>query len=97
MQDNPTEVLDPKQVAMGKAIFLACGACHGRNAVGVGGPAPDLRESSIPLNPEAFWTVVHEGALMERGMPRVALFGKPQVEAIRQYIRSQARAELARK
>jgi quinohemoprotein ethanol dehydrogenase len=96
LQDNPAEVLDPQQVAMGQAIFLACAACHGRQAVGVGGPAPDLRESSLPLNPDAFWTVVHDGTLIQRGMPPVALFGKPQVEAIRQYIRSRARAGLAK-
>ena len=71
VQDNPAEVLDPKQIAMGKAMFMACAACHGRNAVGAGGPAPDLRESTLPLNPDAFWTVVHDGALIERGMPRV--------------------------
>jgi quinohemoprotein ethanol dehydrogenase len=64
--------------------------------IGVGGPAPDLRESSIPLNPEAFWAVVHEGALIQHGMPSTSMFGKPQVEAIRQYIRASARAELAR-
>jgi quinohemoprotein ethanol dehydrogenase len=96
IQDNPAEVLDPKQVAMGKAMFLVCAACHGRNAIGVGGPAPDLRESTVPLNAEAFWTVVHDGPLMQRGMPRIAMFGKPQVEAIRQYVRSQARAGLAK-
>jgi quinohemoprotein ethanol dehydrogenase len=96
LQDNPTEVLDPRQIAAGNAMFLACGACHGRNAVGAGGPAPDLRESSIPLTAEAFWSVVHDGALIERGMPRFGLFAKPQVEALRQYIRSRARAELAK-
>jgi quinohemoprotein ethanol dehydrogenase len=95
VQDNPAEVLDPQQVAMGKALFMACAACHGRQAVGAGGPAPDLRESPLPLNPEAFWSVVHDGPLIQRGMPRVSLFGKPQVEALRQYVRSRARAELA--
>ncbi|MDB6103688.1 MAG: PQQ-dependent dehydrogenase, methanol/ethanol family [Gammaproteobacteria bacterium] len=96
-QDNPAEVLDPKQIALGKAMYMACAACHGRNLVGAGGPAPDLRESSIPLNPEAFWSVVHEGALIERGMPRFGIFGKPQIEALRQYIRASARAEWAKK
>jgi quinohemoprotein ethanol dehydrogenase len=96
-QDNPEEVLDPKQIAVGKAMFMACAACHGRNVVGAGGPAPDLRESPIPLNPEAFWSVVHDGALIERGMPRFGIFGKPQVEALRQYIRARARTELAKK
>jgi quinohemoprotein ethanol dehydrogenase len=97
VQDNSAEVLDPQQVAMGQAMFMACAACHGRQAVGAGGPAPDLRESAIPLSSEAFWTVVHDGTLIERGMPPVAMFGKPQVEAIRQYIRARSRAELGKK
>ncbi len=96
-QDNPAEVLDPKQIAMGKAMYMACAACHGRNLVAVGGPAPDLRESTIALNPEAFWSVVHDGALIERGMPRFGIFGKPQIEALRQYIRAGVRSELAKK
>jgi quinohemoprotein ethanol dehydrogenase len=96
VKDDPAEVLDPQQVAMGKAMFLACAACHGRNAVGTGGPAPDLRESAVPLSPEAFWTVVHDGTLIERGMPGISMFGKPQVEALRQYIRASARAGLAK-
>ena len=97
VQDSPDEVLDPKQVAMGKTLFIACVACHGRNAIGAGGPAPDLRESAIPLSPDAFWAVVHDGALMQRGMPRIGMYGKPQIEAIRQYIRSRARIELDKK
>ena len=96
VQDNPAETLDPGQIAMGKAIFLACAACHGRQAVGAGGPAPDLRESAVPLDPQAFWTVVHDGALIQHGMPRVSMFTQPQVEAIRQYVRSRARAALAK-
>ena len=92
--DNPKEGLDPTQVATGKSLFIACAACHGRNAVGVGGPAPELRESGVPLSPEGFWSVVHDGALIQRGMPPFQIFGKPQIEALRQYIRSRTRAEL---
>lgn len=95
--DNPDEKLDPMQVAMGKAMFIACGACHGKGAVAAGGPAPDLRESPIPLDPEAFQTVVHDGALIAKGMPRFTFFQKPQIEAIRQYVRAQTRAALAAK
>jgi quinohemoprotein ethanol dehydrogenase len=94
-QDNPAEVLDPKLIAMGKAMYMACAACHGRNMVAVGGPAPDLRESAVPLSPEVFWSVVHDGTLIERGMPRFGAFGKPEVEGLRQYIRERARVELA--
>jgi quinohemoprotein ethanol dehydrogenase len=94
-QDN-AEVLDPRQIAMGRAIFLACAACHGRNAVGAGGPAPDLRESSVALSPDAFWAVVHDGTAISRGMPGFAAFDKPQIEGIRQYIRASARAAMAK-
>ncbi|HET8710073.1 MAG TPA: PQQ-dependent dehydrogenase, methanol/ethanol family [Spongiibacteraceae bacterium] len=95
VQDDPKEKLDPQMVAMGKAMFIACGACHGRNAVGAGGPAPDLRESPIPLNADAFQSIVHDGALIQRGMPRFSyFFDKTKVEALRQYIRACARAEL---
>jgi quinohemoprotein ethanol dehydrogenase len=76
-------------------MFIACAACHGRNGVATGGPAPDLRESALPLNPAAFWTVVHDGALIERGMPAFGMFEKPQIEAIRQYVRARSRLELA--
>jgi quinohemoprotein ethanol dehydrogenase len=81
---------------MGRAIFLACAACHGRNAVGAGGPAPDLRESSVALSPDAFWAVVHDGTAISRGMPGFAAFDKPQIEGIRQYIRASARAAMAK-
>lgn len=89
--DNPDEKLDPAAIAGGKAIFMACAACHGKSVASAGGPAPDLRESPIPLDPDAFYQVVSEGALMERGMPRFTFFDRPKIEAIRQYIRSEAR------
>lgn len=92
----PGEKIDPKLVAMGKNMTLACAACHGRELAGVGGPAPDLRESPITLDPDAFYAVVHDGVLKEKGMPQFGLFGKLPIEAIRQYIRSEAMKELAR-
>ncbi len=95
-QDNPAEVLDPKAVATGRSYFMACATCHGRSVVGAGGPAPDLRESAIPLDKDAFMQVVREGALKERGMPAFAQFPPEILESIRQYIRSQARAAKAK-
>ncbi len=95
-QDDPAEALDPQQIAAGKAMYMACAACHGRNVIAAGGPAPELRESPIPLKFETFWSVVHDGSLIERGMPRFGMFGKPEIEALRQYIRSRARAALAK-
>ena len=94
--EAPDEKLDPKSIAMGKGLWLACAACHGKGAIGAGGPAPDLRESPIALDPDAFYTVVRDGALMEKGMPKYALFSKPVIEGLRQFIRAQAQLELAR-
>ena len=94
--DNPDEKLDPKAIALGKSLFIACGACHGKAAVSAGGPAPDLRESAIPLDPEAFSHVVKDAALISRGMPGFGMFGKPVIEGLRQYIRAQSRLELGR-
>jgi quinohemoprotein ethanol dehydrogenase len=93
---DPAEALDPRQVAMGGAMFMACAACHGRQAEGAGGPAPDLRESAIPLDPATFQQVVMGGALKERGMPPIRYFKAEQIEAIRQYIRSRAQAAAAK-
>jgi quinohemoprotein ethanol dehydrogenase len=93
-QDDPAEQIDLKQAAIGKSMSIACAACHGRNLVSAGGPAPDLRESAVPLNPDAFFAVVHDGALIQRGMPAFA-FGKPQIEALRQYVRATTRAAMA--
>ena len=76
---------------------MACAACHGYNVVSAGGPAPDLRESGIPLDQNAFYQVVHEGALIQRGMPKFQMFKPEQVEALRQFIRSESRKALAHK
>jgi quinohemoprotein ethanol dehydrogenase len=95
--DNADEKLDPQQIAAGRAMFMACAACHGKGVVSAGGPGPDLRASSIPLDPEAFYTVVHDGALIQKGMPRFSFLDRPKVEAVREYIRSEARKALASK
>jgi quinohemoprotein ethanol dehydrogenase len=90
--DNPDEVLDPRQAAIGKSMFMACAPCHGLGLVSAGGPAPDLRESPIPLDADAFYALVHDGLRKDKGMPGFGFFAKPQIEAIRQYIRGGQRA-----
>ncbi len=94
--DNPNEVLDPKQAAIGKSMFMACAACHGLGLESAGGPAPDLRESPIPLDADSFYALVHDGLRQEQGMPAFGFFARPQIEAIRQYIRSGQRAAAAK-
>jgi quinohemoprotein ethanol dehydrogenase len=89
--DDPSIKIDPKEAAMGYAMYLACAACHGRNLVSTGGPAPDLRESQLALNPDAFYSVVHDGILIQHGMPRFENFKREQVMALWAYVRSGAR------
>jgi quinohemoprotein ethanol dehydrogenase len=66
-----------------------CIWCHGLNAK-AGGSAPDLRASAVPQSAEAFANVVHDGALLDHGMPKFEFFTQDQLEAIRQYLRTQA-------
>jgi hypothetical protein len=57
---------------------------------------PDLRWSPITANAEAWNSVVREGALAENGMVSFAEYLTPQeTEAIRAYVISQARADMA--
>jgi len=93
--DNPDIKLDPADVAAGHAMFLMCAACHGRDLVAAGGPAPDLRESAIALDPERFWTLLHEGSLLQNGMPRFESLTRAQVKQLYAYIRAGAREALA--
>jgi quinohemoprotein ethanol dehydrogenase len=88
---------NPKDVAMGHALFIACAPCHGRDLISTGAPGPDLRESRIALDPNALWTIVHDGALIEHGMPRFATFTHDQVMQIYAYIRATARETLTAK
>jgi quinohemoprotein ethanol dehydrogenase len=81
-------------VSAGSGLFLACAVCHGRNLVSAGGPGPDLRESQIALHPESLWNVVHDGALLQNGMPKFESLTREQVMQIYAYIRAGARAAL---
>ncbi len=92
--DDPSFEIRDADVAAGRALFIACAACHGRDLVSAGAPAPDLRESRVALNPDSFWSVVHEGTLIEQGMPRYEMFTREQVMQIYAYIRAAARGAL---
>lgn len=95
--DDPSIKLDDAWVAKGKAMSLYCIACHGPGFEGAGAPAPDLRESHLALSEDAFWSVLHDGALMQNGMPRFDMLSRDQVHAIYQYLRAAAREALGRR
>jgi quinohemoprotein ethanol dehydrogenase len=93
--DDPTFKIDPADAMAGQAMFnLICAACHGLNLHSVGSPGPDLRESAIALSEQGVWAVVHEGTLLERGMPQYTTLGPDQIRQIYTYIRAGAREAL---
>lgn len=81
-------------IQAGKSLYLNCMVCHGRDAVSAGAPAPDLRESAIALDPQSFRAVVHDGALLQGGMPQFEMFSDAQMSQLQAYIRSRARVAL---
>jgi quinohemoprotein ethanol dehydrogenase len=95
--DDPRYRADDAQGLTGAIKFgRYCSHCHGFGAIGVGN-APDLRYSAVPLSADAFKSVVHDGVLLDRGMPKFGEFDAQTLDAIRQYLRSQMAAMRASK
>ena len=94
--DDASLVIDPADAEAGRLLYNVCSGCHGRNLVSSGAPGPDLRESVLALDPEAFWQVVHGGALLARGMPRYTWLTREQGMQLHAYVRAEARAVHAR-
>ncbi|MBC8027987.1 MAG: PQQ-binding-like beta-propeller repeat protein [Steroidobacteraceae bacterium] len=90
-QDGPELAVDEGLAKEGAAKYASCAWCHGANAI-AGGMAPDLRASAVPLNAASFATVVRDG-LEIRGMPKFGEATDRDLEALRHYIRVQARLE----
>ncbi len=92
--DDPKLVLNEADVATGRALFIQCAACHGVGLQSTGTPGPDLRESAIAVNLDTFRTILKEGPLMERGMPRFEMLTDDQIRQLHAYIRAGAREVL---
>jgi quinohemoprotein ethanol dehydrogenase len=88
--DDPAVRFAVEDVEKGRDLYHRCMGCHGRNVVGVGG-APDLRESPVAFDRDALWSVLHDGVLLERGMPQFTTLSREQVTQIYSYIRTEAR------
>lgn len=93
--DDPGLKLNASAVAAGHSLYRSCAACHGLNLISDGGPAPDLRASAIALDPQSLYAVVHDGALIQHGMPRFANLSRAQIMDIYDYIRAGARKALS--
>jgi len=89
---DTSATIDPADAGPGQLLFAVnCGGCHGLNAISGGAPAPDLRESPVALNPTSFWSVVHDGALLPKAMPRFDQLDADQLRQIQAYIRLKTR------
>ena len=92
--DDPDLVLNEADVQAGKALAVACAACHGIGLQATGTPGPDLRESAIALRLDTFSELLKGGMLMENGMPRFDKLTDTQIRQIHAYIRAKAREQL---
>ena len=82
-------VVDDALVKEGAQQYAKCQWCHGADAI-AGGGAPDLRASLSPLVPASFASVVRSG-VEPRGMPKFEELTDRELEALRHYLRAQAR------
>jgi quinohemoprotein ethanol dehydrogenase len=94
--DDPMVKIDTVAAAAGNPLFNStCHLCHGFMAIS-GGVAPDLRASTLALNPEAFKSVLKGGILESRGMPRFNDLNDAQVNDLYWYVRQRARSDAVR-
>ena len=93
---DPGFVPDPARVAAGRPLFAQCSGCHGKDGQSSGAPGPDLRESALLLDADSFRAVVHEGALLPRGMPRFPALDDEKLEHVRHFLRAMAHKERER-
>jgi quinohemoprotein ethanol dehydrogenase len=92
--DDPSITIAAADVAAGRQTYMRCVVCHGFNLTS-GGIAPDLRESGIALQYDSLWSVLHDGVLSNRGMPRFDNLTRDEVRRLHAYIRAGAREALA--
>jgi quinohemoprotein ethanol dehydrogenase len=89
--DDPGITIDPVAARAGGQQYIRCMGCHGRDLNAAGGPGPDLRESPIAMSPDALWSLLHDGLLIEHGMPRFSQLSHDDVMQLYAYIRAGAR------
>jgi quinohemoprotein ethanol dehydrogenase len=94
--DDRALVIDEALAAAGKQLFNSgCQSCHGFMAV-AGGVAPDVRASALALDYQAFHTLLVQGGLEARGMPKYDDLTDAEIRGLFMYIRQRARADLLR-
>jgi quinohemoprotein ethanol dehydrogenase len=95
--DDPKFIISPARAAAGLQVYQAsCANCHGTLLVSAGSPAPDLRESRIAADWESFESVVKQGTLLPKLMPRFSELSSEQLQDLFTYIRDGARSALTK-
>jgi quinohemoprotein ethanol dehydrogenase len=95
IQDDPAFRVNPAQAAIGQRVYgERCAICHGGGGVS-GGMAPDLLQSGVPMDAASFKSVLHDGILEQRGMPRFQELPDSELDGLRHYLRQRAREALA--
>ena len=91
--DLADAVIDQEKAAKGFDLYhqASCATCHGSALVSTGAAGPDLRESAMLLSYPAFRSVVVEGALLHKSMPVFDDLSEREVQAVFEYVRSEAR------
>ncbi len=93
--DDTNLRIDAAQAAKGASLYhQSCVLCHGANAAS-GGAAPDLRRSPAVADRATFSSIVRDGILVSRNMPRFGELSSADAEAIRLYLLSRARESAA--
>ena len=90
---KPPEQFGSEDVlAVGKELFNAgsCCICHGEQATGFTGSAPDLRASPMLKSEEAWYQVVVEGVKRSTGMIGHDYLSEEDAEALRAFVVKQA-------
>jgi len=89
----PEFTVYPELAERGSHVWSqSCGMCHGPAGT-AGGNAPDLRASPVLLDEKALHAIVFDGALKARGMPQFKNINKDDLEAVRHFIRREARKQ----
>ena len=88
----PAATGTPDQIAEGHTLFgRNCQVCHGANAAG-GGVLPNLQQSGVLANADAWRSILIDGVLKDNGMVSFARVMTPaQAEAVRLYVIDEAK------
>lgn len=103
LPDNKTQelpIIDPETFSIDEQLATAgqglyhktCFICHGAGLMS-GGAAPDLLRSAIPTSFEGLKAVLHDGALVQRGMPLYDDLSEDDIRGLLHYIRRTARTQ----